>query len=75
MAKATAVDRTEVERMSIAHPLKDEDLRAILGISVSLFYKNKGEGKYDGLMCLPRITGNTRYSATLVQRWAEGLAK
>ncbi len=52
--------------------MKDDDLRRVSGISVSLFYKNKGEGKFDGLMCKPQLTKNTRYSGALVQKWIEG---
>ncbi len=69
MAKATPV----AERVGITKPvLKDEDLRLILDISISLFYRMKGEGKFDGLMCKPQLTKNTRYSGALVQQWVDG---
>jgi hypothetical protein len=52
--------------------MNDADLRRVLDISVSAFYQMKKDGKFDGLMCKPQITKNTRYSGALVSRWIAG---
>jgi hypothetical protein len=52
--------------------LKDRQLRRVLGVGHSYFFRLKKQGRYDALMVLPRLVNGTRYSGELVRRYVSG---
>lgn len=55
-------------------PLTDDDLRRVLGIGWTTFYRMKKLGRFDALVVTPSYTPTVRYSRRLVQAWLDGQA-
>lgn len=54
--------------------LTDHDLRRILKVGRTTFYKLKKLGRFRALLVSPQLTPATLYSPALVQRWIDGEA-
>lgn len=52
--------------------LRDDDLRQVLGVSWSTFYRLKKLGRFRPLIVQPVLTTTIRYSGLLVERWVKG---
>jgi hypothetical protein len=52
--------------------LRDKDLMRVLNLAPSSFYKLKAKGKFKVLEVKRGLTGGTRYSTKLVQRYVDG---
>jgi hypothetical protein len=52
--------------------LTTSQLRRVLGIWTSYFYRLKAQGRYDALRVLPAPVNGTRYSGELVRRYVSG---
>ncbi len=52
--------------------LTDAQLREVLGVSWSTFYRLKKLGRFRALLVQPVLTATPRYSGLLVERWVKG---
>lgn len=52
--------------------LTDADLRLVLGVGWTTFYRLKRLGRFRALVADPVMTPTVRYSGFLVRQWADG---
>jgi hypothetical protein len=77
-ADEASIGREQIGRWPVGCPfpalLTDADLRAVLGVSWSTFYRLKKLDRFRDLVASPVLTPTARYSGFLVAQWVRGEA-